>query len=298
MATTIKQSFRDYASNLNITNKQESTVSTCRSNVVKTLKKELTLHDEESKLIGSYDRDTNIRYLSENDVDVMVILHYGEHKDWESADGTSKALNKIKSILSNTYQDTPMRIDRNCVTLKLSKFSLDVVPAFRYKPGYYTIPDTYRGLWVKTDPKEFSGLITDVNQTMDGTFVPLIKMVKGWNREEGYPISSFHLECMLYHHYKTYSQSYTYESTLQVFFEKLPDYLSTSCYDPVTSDRLDTYLDNTTVPTKRERAISKAEKAAKKSKLARDYGEDYPDSPEYAISEWKKLLGEFYPSYG
>jgi hypothetical protein len=299
MATTLLTSFKEFASNLNVTDRQEKVVSTCRENVVDAIKKEITLHsDQSSKLIGSYDRDTLIRYLSENDVDVMVILHYGKNKDWETPEGTVTVLNKFKSILSTAYPKTNMRIDRNCVTMKLSEFTLDVVPAFRYENGSYTIPDTYQKKWLSTNPVEFSKKISEVNKTMDSTFIPLIKMVKGWNRENGFIIRSFHLECMLYDHYKSYLQAYSYDSTLQVFFSKLPYYLRSSCYDPVTFDRLDEYLDNNAQVTDRDKAIEKAKKAAEISKKARDYSENYPDHPEYSINEWKKLLGEFFPLYG
>jgi Second Messenger Oligonucleotide or Dinucleotide Synthetase domain len=295
MATTVKESFKQYASNLNITDRQESVVATCRSNVVDAIGKQLTLHTEKSRVIGSWDRDTLIRYLSESDIDVMVILHHGKNKDWDNSSGATNALTTFKDILTNAYPDTPSRRDEHCVSMQLSQFRLDVVPAFKYDEGYYAIPDTQRGQWIYTDPIAFASKITAVNKTMDGTFVPLIKMVKGWNKEAGKPIRSFHLETMLYEHYRTYEKSYTYNSTIKVFLEALPDYLASSCFDPITGDRLDGYLDNSTSPTKREVAISKAKNAAQKAKEAYEDEEKYPS---VAIGEWKNLLGEFFPAYG
>ena len=80
MATTIDQAFREFSPNLKITNRQVSLLSERRKNVVAALRRKLSLHPESSKLIGSYDRRTMTRYLSEGDVDVMVVLHYGENK--------------------------------------------------------------------------------------------------------------------------------------------------------------------------------------------------------------------------
>lgn len=295
MAITINQAFKEYASNLNITDRQESIVSNCRSNVTKKIKQDLALHPEESKVIGSWDRNTLIRYLSEGDVDVMVILHYGENKHWETSDGTISVLDKFKSILDKAYPDTPKNRDENCITMKLSEFRLDVVPSFKYEGGYYMIPDSIQKKWLRTNPFSFAEEITKVNKTMDGTFVPLIKMVKGWNREAGWPLRSFHLECIMYNRYRLYTQGYSYDSMLKVFFEYLPGYLSSPCYDPITSDRTDTYLDNDAEITKREIAIGKAKIAAKKAKEAYEDQEKYPS---IAIDEWKKLLGEFFPAYG
>jgi hypothetical protein len=295
MATTVKQAFQEFSSNLEITDRQTKLVSERWSNVVSALKAELSLHSEESKLIGSYARHTLTRYLSEADVDVMVILHYGDNEDWDSAEGAIKALDKFRAILDEAYPHTDKRRDRNCITMKFSEFRLDVVPAFQYEQGYYEIPDSIRKEWVPTNPSSFAGSITDVNKAMDGSFVPLIKMVKAWNREVGWPIASFHLECLMYNRYHTYEQGYTYHSMLKVFFKALPGYLSKACYDPIMGDRVDTYLDNEARKTRREVAIEKAKAAAAASKEAY---EDQDDEPSVAIDKWKSLLGEFFPSYG
>lgn len=295
MATTIKSAFREFATNLNITDRQTTIVTNCKNNMVAKLGAELKLHEEKARVIGSWDRDTLTRYLSEGDVDVMVILHYGEHKGWDSGDGASKALARFKKILDAAYPKTPCSVDQHCVTMKLTQFRLDVVPAFRFDDGSYSIPDTHAGRWVKTNPVAFANSITKVNKNMDGTFVPLIKMVKGWNRRSGWPIKSFHLECMLYNHCRIYTQGYTYSSTLRVFLEALPGYLASQCFDPITGERVDTYLDGGGFITNRVRAITKANAAAAAAVQAHD-GEKWFERT--AIGEWKALLGDFFPSYG
>jgi hypothetical protein len=76
MATTINQAFGEYRSTLEVKDRQVWLVAARRYNVVATLTKELSLHSSTpSKLIGSYDRHTLTRYLSEGDVDVMIVLH-------------------------------------------------------------------------------------------------------------------------------------------------------------------------------------------------------------------------------
>lgn len=295
MATTVRESFRQYASNLNITDRQSTAVTNSKNNVIREVATELSLHEEKGRVIGSWARDTLTRYLSEGDVDILIVLNYTKHSQWHSAEGTVSALTRFKNILQKAYPDTPCRVDRNCVTMKLSQFRLDIVPGFRYNDGTYIIPDTYQKRWLRTDPIAFASKITSVNKNMSGTFVPLIKMVKGWNREAGWPVRSFHLECILYGHYKSYTQSYTYSSTLDAFFSNLPYYLSNPAYDPVTGERVDSYLDNNALITDRTKAIEKAKKAAARAKEA--YG-DEEKYPALAIGEWKALFGEFFPAYG
>ncbi len=296
MATTITQSFKEFASNLEIKDRQVGLVAERRKNVVDALDLKLTLHpNEPSKLIGSYDRSSLIRYLSEGDVDVMVVLHYGENKSWNSPDGTIKCLDRFKYILDAAYPDTKKWRDRNCISMQFSEFLLDVVPAFKWEGGYYKIPDTIRQQWLPTNPFIFADKMTTVNKTMEQMFVPLVKMVKGWNREVGFPLRSFHLECMMYNRYCSYSQGYSYSSMLRLFFQDLPGYLATTTYDPAMGDRVDGYLDNDAQVTQRQIAIGKAQIAAEKSKEACEDEEKYPS---IAIKEWKALMGEFFPAYG
>jgi hypothetical protein len=297
MATTVKQAFQQFSTNLEITDRQTTLVANRRRNVVSALKENLTLHPDESKVIGSWDRRTLTRYLSEADVDVTIILNYGKHEDWNNPAGTIKALDRFKAILDEAYPNTTKRRDRNCITMQFSEFRLDVVPAFKYKGGFYTIPDSVRQLWVSTDPFTFAERITTVNTNMGGTFVPLIKMVKAWNRNVGWPIRSFHLECLLYKHYATYTQTYTYPSTLTVFFGALAGYLGGSCFEPVKGDRVDTYLDNGATRSKRQIAVDKAKAAAVLAKEANEDEEKY--SASVPIGEWRSLFGEeFFPAYG
>lgn len=297
MATTIQESFRQFANNLNISNKQEKTVSTCRNNVIGEIKKKISLYsDQPSKLIGSYDRDTLTRYLLEGDVDVMIVLHYQDNKKWYNDDGVRKSLEKVKSILSEAYPKTVCNIDRNCVTMRLSKFELDIVPAFIFEEGHYRIPDTYRRKWLKTDPVKFANEVTRINKNMDGKFIPLIKMVKGWNREFVKGLRSFHLECVMVDHYKNYREGYTYDSMLRVFFSNLPQYLNSATYDPITGDRVDLYLDNNSLGNKRDNFITMAKKAKLLSEEA--FNDSKNGLIEISIDEWGDLLGEFFPAYG
>jgi Second Messenger Oligonucleotide or Dinucleotide Synthetase domain len=224
----------------------------------------------------------------------MVVLHYGNNRHWDTPSGTVSALDRFRSILDDAYPSTMKRRDRNCITMQFSEFRLDVVPAFKNDGGYYRIPDSVRRMWVRTDPFSFAQRITAVNGVMNGSFVPIIKMVKGWNREVGWPIRSFHLECLMHNHFRHYWQAYTYPFMLQQFFEALVRDVAAPCYDPIQGDRVDTYLDEGGQRT-RSTAINRARAAA--NAAAEAYG-DQERYPSVAIKEWKALLGQFFPAYG
>ncbi len=296
MPTTVNQSFQKFKENLEITDKQSQAISNCRVNLVNVfVESHISLHNQKTRVIGSYDRNTLIRPLSNGDVDLMIILHYDDNKDCYTSDGTIKILDKFKYILDKEYPDTTKRRDRNCITMELSNFRLDVVPAFFDTSGNYEIPDSIDKKWIVTNPIKFAEKITSINKTMGEAFIPLIKMVKAWNKENGDYLNGYHIECMMYHRYILYTRGYTYDSMLKVFFENLPSYVQSNCIDPITSESVDSYLGEY-YDDKRKNAIKKAEKAKEISSLAFSKSENGDEKG--SIELWKNLLGYYFPCYG
>jgi len=177
MARTVTQAFRELKGNLEITDLQESTASTRQQNVRRAVESYLTVLD--SFLTGSYSRHTMIAPLKEADLDIFVVLDPGYYEE----DGQANLLDRVERVLKNTYPRTP-DISRNgqAVTIQFTDFAVDVVPAFYRKGGGYLIPNSARQTWIATDPKKHVEILSDANARHNGNLVPLIKMVKGWNR--------------------------------------------------------------------------------------------------------------------
>ena len=75
--------------------------------------------------------------------------------------------------------------------------SIDAVPAFESGQDEYEIPDKETGTWIKTNPETHKEQSTAKNKELNGRWVPLVKMAKGWNRANGKPIKpSFLVEVM------------------------------------------------------------------------------------------------------
>ena len=296
MARTVQASFDQYRSNLELTDRQEALVSIRWRAVVAALETRLSLHPERSRLSGSWDRNTITKHLSEGDVDVMVILDYSVHGGWDTADGTAACLDRFKSILSAAYPNTENRKDRNCINMRFREFRLDVVPTFRYADGHYSIPDSIRRLWVPTDPIRFQVGVTAINRQMGGGFVPLIKMMKGWNRHSDWRIRSFHLECMMYHHFLRYTGELPFPVLVVEAFDMLVARLQAPALDPVMSGRVDTYLDNGGSPSRRRSAIDKAVAGRAIAAVALSHARRGDEGA--AIDAWKSIMGRFFPAYG
>ncbi|MBU8763730.1 hypothetical protein KM868_09510 [Micrococcus luteus] len=287
MATTIKQSFNEFKSNLEITGLQGGTVSTRQKNVRDILDKGLTIH--ESFLTGSYSRDTMIAPLKEADVDIFVVLHSSYYKE----DGQASLLDKVKDVLRKEYKTPDISRNGQAVTIWFSDFMVDVVPCFNRQGGGYLIPNTITKTWVSTDPKEHVTKFSTANKNHNSTLKPIIKMLKCWNKNISFAFSNFHIEVLAYHIFNNVRID-DYSSGVRFFFDKARQEVTKKNPDPAgysadvgaylnTQDKIEKAVSNIT--TAYNRAI-KAEAFAREGNIGD------------AVNEWRKIFGSRFPAYG
>lgn len=289
MATTVKESFRKLKSNLEITNLQQETVSTRQKNVRDAVESGLTVLD--SFLTGSYSRSTMIPPLSEADIDIFVVFD----PSYYEANGQISLLEKVKRVLKNTYPQTPS-ISRNgqAVTITFTDFMVDVVPAFHRNGGGYVIPSTYNGgFWLATDPKQHVQISSKANSAHKGDLVPLVKMIKCWNRNINKHFRSFHLEVLTWQILDGVTIS-NFSSGMRYFFDKGRNLISKKNPDPTGyNDDVGFYIDNR---MKVGEAVSRFTTAYNRAVKAESYEKN--GNIESAINEWRKIFGNNFPAYG
>jgi len=285
MATTVKAGFETLKSNLEITGLQQSTVSTRQNNVRDAVTKDLIVLN--SFLTGSYARSTMIAPLKDSDIDIFVVMDV-QYYNWEHPE---YILDKVKNTLLKTY--TTPKISRNgqAVTLTFSDFIVDVVPAFNRKGGGYLIPNTYEKTWIATDPTVHASLITDLNKKQNGNLVPIIKMIKCWNRYNNYPFTSFYLELLALDIFNNVTIS-NYSSGVRFFFDKAKNKITKKATDPSGyGGQVNGYQTGTT--------NEKATKLIDNSYNLAINAENYEKNGyiKEAINNWKSILGDKFPSY-
>jgi len=289
MAKTISQSFEKLCSNLEITDLQQTTVSTRQNNVRDAMNKGFVVLED--FLTGSYSRSTLIAPLSEADIDVFIILD----PKYYSADGQASLLDSVKKTIKLTYSKTP-EISRNgqAITISFTDFPVDVVPGFRRQGGGFLIPTTSNGgKWLSTDPKKHVEISTKNNKAHDGDLVPMVKILKCWNRSVNSPFRSFHLEALAWTIFTDVKIS-DYSSGARYFFDKARNWLRCKLPDPAGySEDVGYYIcsatDISAVTSKLETAYNRAFKAEK-------YALDSMISD--AVEEWQKVFGDYFPAYG
>jgi hypothetical protein len=293
MGISITQAFQTLKNNLEISDLQAGTVSTRQQTVRKVVETDLSVL--ETFLTGSYVRSTMIAPLSEADVDVFVVLEskYFHHYNNGSNGGQAGLLDLLKSTLRKTYTRTP-DISRNgqAVTIRFEDFMVDVVPGFNRQGGGYMIPNSISKSWISTDPKRHVEIFSEANTAHDGDFIPILKMIKAWNKNIGQHFRSFHLEVLALNILSNVKIS-DFPSGMRFFFDKGREKLKYKLADPVGySDDVASYI--STVAQIQE-GTTKFQTAYDRAVKAEDYAKRGNISD--AMAEWKKVFGDYFPNY-
>lgn len=293
MAKTIPEAFRAFKTSLEITNLQSATVSTRQRSVRGAVENGLAVVD--SFLSGSYSRQTLIAPLKQADIDIVVVLDPKYFHNYNGQNGGQAGLlDLLKRVLKKTYPTTP-DISRNgqAVTIQFTDFVVDVVPAFNRQGGGYLIPNSISQAWLSTDPKEHVKIWSAANQSHNGDLIPLMKMLKAWNRTTSTFLRSFHLETMALQILNSVTIS-DFPSGARYFFDKGRDYITKKNPDPAGyGDDVGRYL-NTEEAVKN--AVSRFETAHTRALKAEDFA-----SRGYvadAIGMWRMVFGDYFPAYG
>lgn len=287
MATTITSGFATLKTNLEITSLQSSTTSSRQQAVRDNVAKEMTVAS--SFLTGSYMRSTMIAPLADADVDVFLVMD----PSYYSQDGQASLLDKVKRALAKAYTTSQISRDGQAVTIKFTDFWVDVVPGFNRSGGGYLIPDTIRKTWISTDPTKHVSQWAMLNGARDGRFVPLVKMLKCWNRAHSLKLRSFHLEALAYDCFQ-YIPISDYPTAVKHFFNTAKSKVANGVLDPAGyGGNVGAYLDTT---TKRDEVTSRLAAAYDKATEAIDLAGQY--KIESAFAKWRIIFGDYFPAYG
>ena len=296
MATTIQQSFLELKQNLEITDLQEATVSTRQKRVREVIEAGIDLTDPYSFLTGSYSRQTLIAPLEEADIDIFFVLDSKYYFHYENGQNGGQAglLDLVKRTLRKTYTETP-DISRNgqAVTIRFTDFAVDVVPGFNQKGGGFLIPNSVSQNWISTDPKKHVEIMSAANKAHDGDLVPLVKMIKAWNKNSNKYFSSFHLEVLALHVLQGITIS-DFPSGVRYYFDKGRSLISQKNLDPAGyGGDVGSYINT---QEKIQEAVSKFELAYNRAIKAEDYAKR--GYIKDAVGMWIKIFGDYFPAYG
>lgn len=239
-------------------------------------------------LTGSYAKSTMIGPLAQADIDVFVVLS----ADYYTRYTPSGLLTEVRRVLRQRYPQTPeISPDGQAVTISFTDFKVDVVPAFYRQGGGYLIPNSPSG-WIPTDPTVHLDHVTRGNKGQNGLLVPLIKMVKGWNRVQGDTLRGFYLELMTMK-VLTGVRITDFPSGVRYVLDKGREAVRYTVTDPAG-------FGDQVQPLKRG-TVAQAAGLFHASYDIAVRAENWGQSGLYdrsAVDEWRKLFGDYFPAYG
>jgi len=288
--TLVDEHFVKLKSNLEIT-KSESQLASRRQNEIRDhVGAHLTL--DRTFLTGSYARHTKTKKLK--DVDIFCVVKADgldadlrELSPWD-------ALTRLQHILAEKYTSPAPTIGRRCCSVQFSSEddvpSFDVVLAFDRAGGGYEIPDRFASDWIATDPEIHKTEATDKNAACDGKWIPVVKMIKGFNREWDKPVRpSFLLEVMAL---ELIRPPFTrYQDEIVLFLANAAERVTESWPDPaglgpdVNSSM--NHHEKTTAASRLRDALAVAERAV----ALEDDGNE-----RAAIDAWREFFGRRMPA--
>lgn len=287
MANTVPAAFEKFRQKIELSGDHRKTAASRKDALVSLLENDFTVLD--AFATGSIPRYTGMKYSA--DLDIIVVLHYGNHIEGKSP---SEVLSSVQKALSGFR--TSVRSNGQAVTLYYKTWpNVDIVPVSRVvnsdkSVNYYNVPDAHSETWLKSRPRKHSLKLTAANGACGDAFKRLIKMAKCWNRKHGSYLQSFHIEVMALHIFSTEMEDYSWD--VYQFFEKAADLIKSPMWYEL--GLVDDYLDYE----------SRAE-AQKRLETARDKARDawfltYGDRSDHegAIGIWRQIFGEDFPSYG
>jgi hypothetical protein len=224
--------------------------------------------------------------LSKADVDVVIILSPAYYEKYTA----TALLDRVRTVLLKSYQTPKISRSGQAVTITFSDFKVDVVVGYNRTGGGYLIANSNTNNYLSTDPKKHVEQWSASNSAQDGMLVPLMKMIKGWNRENGDLLRSFHLEAMVRAVYEG-GKVGNYPGAVTMFFDLAKNYLDVS--DPAGyGGNVGSYLS----ATNREGVVSRFSSAHTRATDATDYAEK--GSVEKAYERWALVFGKYWPAYG
>lgn len=284
--------FNEFASALEITCNEQKDASALHTDVRQRLDGS-SLEIERDFLSGSYARETKIRPLK--DIDLVMILEEDAYPGYDDDSDPAALLDEVKDVLDELYEDddtVTIEMQHRSVNLTFTDppYGFDVVPAFVVDGDVLRIPDRKHDMWPRTNPAKHRELLTNANneQHTDGTIVPIIKMLKAWNTNQGGLVKSFWIEAQTMQIFTSKIESYP--KGVSAFFHRAADLILDPCPEPAgVGPDIDISLTDEERRVKRERFLGFAGLADQALQYEADGDEDE------AHRLWYEIFGNPFP---
>ncbi|MCK5001970.1 MAG: hypothetical protein KAS57_03050 [Gammaproteobacteria bacterium] len=193
ITVTIEDGLKALDSLLILSVQQRSVVSVCQSEIDKVVIAGFAA--QATSLPGAFYRHTTIQPLEDNEIDLFVQLS----SELGQRNTPGGLLGKLEDLLVEYYPEARLSVDKQAVLVKFAEVSFRVTPCFYQDKKGYVIADGKNDKWLKTDPSIFYYALDDANNRHKGLLLPVIRIIKHWNRRNGNWFNDYYLELMVKH---------------------------------------------------------------------------------------------------
>lgn len=201
---------KSYLSDFN--DRDQEAISRHLAEIKKALEKELE-GTIDLKYGGSVSKHTFIDGLS--DIDSLVMLDSCELSDQPPDSAKSYLLSRLKE----RFPTTKITAGQLAVTLQFKDVEIQLLPAVSCR-DHVKIADETGAQWASIRPKEFSNVLSKVNQEKAGKVIPAIKLAKAIinNLPERHRISGYHAESLAVDLFRNYKGNLRVSDMLKYYF--------------------------------------------------------------------------------
>lgn len=144
---------------------------------------------EHGYVVGSVGRGTAV--LGTSDIDLLFDLPPDVYSRFNahSENGQSALLQNVKNVIKESYPRTDVKGDGQAVVIGFDSlpFTVDLVPVFRQKDGWFKYPDSNDGgSWKKTDPISEQDACDESQAASFGWFKRLCNTLRVWKNNKGF----------------------------------------------------------------------------------------------------------------
>lgn len=270
-------------------------------------------------MYGSFQRGTKIRELDEINLLLCLDLEGARESRRRASSyliNTSRSSERLRQLsdgdqLNSTalllrleelvqevpgFQNTHLHHKGKAVALQLEQhdWRFDLVPCFKVEKDFYLMPDG-SGSWIPTQPVKGNLPIITANQANEGKLVPLIRLLKYWNRHNPAPTIPAYVFELIVTDFANSRANLSWWTDFNVlsFFGFLSNRIWKKVADPneIWSD-----LNPFSEQEKKTimEAVEEARSLARNAIDAETQGKDH----KLAIAQWREVFGKGYPQYG
>jgi len=125
-----------------------------------------------------------------SDIDYMIVF--------DTSGGKYKPqtyLDKLRRFATAKYSRSEIKQSHPTIILQLNHINFELVPAIENYSSYQIpSPSSSWQEWIYTDPKGINSKLIEKNKSNNYKIKPLVRLVKYWNAQNGYPFYSYSLE--------------------------------------------------------------------------------------------------------